>query len=253
MNPQPIRITNQIIDRVNAITETQRFYAKQDEFQIIRLFQDAEKLIVTDFVEGHAAKGMVYALCGDIESAGNEFAIAARRPGVNLDHHMMVALSNAGYFKEAANLYEEVCKPSKGFFETYVNIGFIVGAYDATKQFLKEAKAMELKIDPEVYAAYDKLFSLMEADAVTEDEARSLLAAAGEVLISRGCFYTGELGDIVFLEADRGFPGCAFLHLGVPFGAAETADMNVELAAKIAALPGRIPNSLCVSFVPEHA
>lgn len=250
MTIQPQLITSQIIDRVNHLAATLDCYADSNSFPIKRLLQDAEKLTKKNFAEGHAATGMIYTLCGDIERAREEFKIAEQASGLSHQHHLLVSLSNTAYFEEAADLFAKICHPDGGLFTSHAHIGFGTGAYDALRAFIAEAARMEIKIDDGSEALYAKFFSILEADSVTETEARALFKATGEVLRARHCFYGGDASNIKFEEPTATDPGCAHILVSVPFDVEETAKMNFELAHKIAEMPVRIPNALCISFIP---
>lgn len=251
---QPKTIANDLIDKINDQFAHIEVYQDKNSFGIKQLDAEAKKLISVDAEAGWYAKGMIASLCGDMESARYAFNNAAQLgyPDLAKDHWMISAI-NLGYFTEGVTLYEEIGAPAKGKFTELANKGILYGAFDTLKRFLDEAKVMELDLSGLDVDALNKVIGILEKDGTTQQDALRLLDAAGEVLRSRNAFFIGS-GPHIFIEPpEYGGSGCTYFQYKVPLSPSETSEMNFELAEKIAAMPYRIPNAFCVSFISSNA
>ncbi|MGV0999635.1 MAG: hypothetical protein ACOYBQ_09935 [Fluviibacter sp.] len=254
MIKQPQTIAIDLIDKINDQFAHIQVYQDKSSFSIKQLNTEAQKLIHADAKAGWCAKGMVASLCGDMESARYAFNNAAQLgiPDIAKDHWMISAV-NLGYFTEGVTLYEEIGAPDKGRFTELANKGILYGAFDTLKRFLDEAKVMELDLSGLGVDTFNKVISILEKDGTTQQDALRLLDAAGEVLRSRKAFFIGSGPHFFIDSSEYGDSGCAHFQYEVPFSPNEASEMNFELAEKIAAMPERIPNAFCVSFISSNA
>lgn len=250
--PQTIAID--LIDKINDQFAHIQSYQDKNSFSIKQLDAKSSKLIQVDAEIGWCAKGMIASLCGDMDQARYAFKNATQIgiPSKVKDHWIVSAI-NLGYFTEGVTLYEQIGAPDQGRFTELANRGFQYGAFDSLKRFLDEAKVMELDLSGINVDTFNSVLNMLEEDGTTQNDALRLLDAAGEILRSRKAFFIGS-GPYIVLEAPEfGSHGCTHFQYEVPFGPTETSEMNFELAEKIAAMPERIPNSFCVSFISSNA
>lgn len=254
MIKQPQTIATDLIDKINDQFSQIQLYQDKNSFAIKQLDAQSSKLIQADAEAGWYAKGMIASLCGDMDHARYAFKNASQlgNPDAAKDHWMISAI-NLGYFSEAVTLYEEIGAPNKGRFTELASKGFSYGAFETLKRFLDEAKVMELDLSGLGVDGFNKVIALLEKDGTTQQDAMRLLDAAGEVLRSRKAFFVGS-GPHFFIESSEyGDSGCAHFQYEVPLSPNEASEMNFELAEKIAAMPERIPNAFCVSFISSNA
>lgn len=254
MHPKPATIASDLSGKIDQIFLRIDTYADPNSFEIRMLEREAQQLLKVDAFAGWLLKSRISCLCGELDNL-RKFNQNAQSLGAAVDSKvdLMTSLEVLGRFSESSSIFKEVGAPERGVFTKIAHYGFASGAFEDLQKHLIEAKKMGLNLSSLPLDKFDIVFKILRNDQVTQEEVNTIMDASGEILINRRCFFT-DRRPTYFIESPTSSDelGCVHFHFGVPFAPEEAAEMNFELADKIARSSIRIPNAFSVSFVARN-
>ncbi|WP_186120639.1 hypothetical protein [Burkholderia gladioli] len=231
---QPQTVTNDLIDLVNRLQESSRFYidtalVSKDSQSWRAIKRQAEALFKVDAKQAWEIVGMLEALKGDRDAMEAAFSKSLSL-GLSESNHLnlMVNRLNLGLFSAAQQVYSQVGSPEGGKFSLMIDDGLKAGAIFQAHQFV--ARAQDMKIEWEDKEALtgeiQEAAAILEAAGIDDSTIGRRLDLAGEIL-HRHRIRPGLRRSIMSVPGE--FVGVAY-RLFVPATAAEAFAMNLELA-----------------------
>lgn len=247
MKAQPVTISDQLMDRINALYRAGGRYVSRSDFEFRRLLRDCDDLIRVDSVHGHVLRGVAHSLVADIEHIKEDVGHARAIAGEDVsycDYMLAQALVRLGYFSEAQPLFVSSADPMLGRFSSRSVIGIAAGAINALAGMFKEADRLNLSyktaIDRE---EIDLMLPILNDSGVDDAQFAAMLDVAGKVARNRCIRIQQHQTRVVDCDGDR-FVLANYL---VDCSPREAADMVFELSDELAVMD-KITPAVHVSF-----
>jgi hypothetical protein len=252
---QPKTKVNEIGNEIRELLMASSRYLDRNDFAVRLLLKKCAELTKVDAALGHVTTALAHQLYGDAEGMEYHFLNAKRlKPDQDgqFDHFWAQACANLGRFSKAQALLKQTLLPELGFFTYRALLAPPIGAFHLLLEHFDGALRMNVQLpDDFPIDAVRHATTLLDRDGTSDSDVAAMLDLMGEVLRDRQLFFLGYGPKWDVIE----HPDLQMVHFLFQVDATptEVADMNFDLATRIADRLEHIPEGFHVSFTGRKA
>jgi len=239
--PELATKTNQLLDEMNSL----RFKQHIDEFTLLRLEREVQKLLQIDPFNAYQFLGMLAVFREDIANVHKYYETASKLATTSGEKNILLnnyaaSLCNMGYFSKAVKLSDDITDSSIEIVKP-VKVFFSAGLFHRAANFIRKHS---LENDNFIFAVEQ----FMNEHGVTDEQLQKLIEITISVLHKHQFFNFRNAVHIEF-SSDESSIWLSYI-IKVDRSIEEIVEMDYELACAIA--EEDFPTDLLLHFIPVY-